>query len=128
MLETREQISKNTNFGALTGAILERDQPRTSDIFHRMVTEQGRSTGDALSIVAATEAPFVQVHSHINVCEGNITLIKNDHTLLGLRSSVSLISFMPKGYALLPLLQSVWYVPRRPGYLEPAAGPLPGPL
>jgi hypothetical protein len=111
MLETREQISKDANFGALTEAILERDQPRTSDVFHRMVTEQGRSVGDALSIVAAAEAPFVQVHSHINVREGNITLINNDHTLLGLRSSVSLMSFMPKGYSLLPLLQSVWYVP-----------------
>ena len=111
MLETREQIFKGMNFGALTDAILERDQPRTSDVFHRMVTEKSRSIGDALSILAAAQAPFVQVHSHINMREGNITLINNDHTLLGLRSSLSLMSFMPLGYALLPLLQSVWYVP-----------------
>ena len=111
MLETREQISRDANFDALTEAILERDQPRTSDIFHRMVVEQGRSVGDALSVVAAAEAPYVQVHSHINVREGNITLVNNDHTLLGLRSSVSLMSYMPKRYELLPLLQSVWYVP-----------------
>jgi hypothetical protein len=47
---------QDTNFGALTDAILERDQPRTSDIFHRMVTEQGRTIGDALSIVAAVQS------------------------------------------------------------------------
>jgi hypothetical protein len=111
MLATLEQLSRDANFGALTEAILERDQPRTSDIFHRMVVDQGRSVGDALSLVAAAEAPYVQVHSHINLREGNVTLVNNDHTLLGLRSSVSLMSFMPKGYALLPLLQSVWYVP-----------------
>lgn len=111
MLETREQLSRDANFGALTEAILDRDQPLTSDIFHRMVVEQGRSVGDALSIVAAAEAPFVQVHSHINLRDGNVALVNNDHTLLGLRSSVSLMSFMPKGYELLPLLQSVWYVP-----------------
>ena len=110
-LMTGEQFSQDANFQALNEAILERDQPRTTDIFHRMVVEQGRTVGDALSVVAAAEAPYVQVHSHINVREGNITLINNDHTLLGLRSSVSLMPFMPKGYELLPPLQSVWYIP-----------------
>ena len=43
--------------------------------------------GDALSVVAAAEAPFVKVPSHINVRDGKITLINNDHTILGLRAS-----------------------------------------
>ena len=111
MLVTREQISQDENFDALNQAILERDQPRTADIFHRMVVHQGRSVGDALSIVVAAEAPYVQVHSHINMRDGNITLVNNDHTLLGLRASVSLMPFMPEAYRLLPLLQSIWYVP-----------------
>jgi hypothetical protein len=111
MLMTREQISQDKSFGALTEAILERDQARTADVFFGMVQGQGRSVGEALSIVMAAEAPFVQVPSHINVRDGQITLINNDHTILGLRTSVSLMPFVPEKYRLLPLLQSVWYIP-----------------
>ena len=50
-----------------------------------MVARDGRSVGEALSVVTAAEAPFVQVPSHINVRDGQITLINNDHTILGLR-------------------------------------------
>jgi hypothetical protein len=95
----------------LTEAILERDQARTTDLFFRMVRRHGRSVGDALSVVTAAEAPFVQVPSHINVRDGQIALVNNDHTLLGLRTAVSLMSFVPEQYRLLPLLQSVWYIP-----------------
>lgn len=111
MLMTREQIRQDATFDALTDAIPERDQPRTADLFFRMVTQDGRSVGDALSVVTAAEAPFVQVPSHINVRDGQITLVNNDHTLLGLRTSTSLMPFVPEDYRLLPLLQSVWYIP-----------------
>ena len=111
MLMTRDQIRQDKAFDALTEAILDRDQPRTADLFFRMVARDERSIGDALSIVTAAEAPFVQVPSHINLRDGNITLINNDHTILGLRTSMSLIPFMPEEYRLLPLLQSVWYIP-----------------
>jgi hypothetical protein len=76
-----------------------------------MVAREGRSVGAALSVVAAAEAPFVQVPSHINVRDGQITLINNDHTILGLRASAYLMPFLPERYRLLPLLQSVWYIP-----------------
>ena len=95
----------------LTEAILERDQPRTADLFFQMVKREGRSLGDALSVVTKAEAPFVQVPSHINFRDGHITLVNNDHTILGLRASVNLAPFVPEAYRLLPLLQSVWYIP-----------------
>jgi len=101
----------DASLALLTEAILERDQPRTADLFFRMVTREGRSLGDALAVVTAAEAPFVQVPSHINVRDGQITLINNDHTILGLRTSVSLAPYLPEPYRLLPLLQSVWYIP-----------------
>jgi hypothetical protein len=95
----------------LTAAILDRDQPRTTDLFFQMVRREGRPLGEALGVVTAAEAPFVQVPSHINVRDGQITLINNDHTILGLRTSVSLMPYLPEAYRLLPLLQSVWYIP-----------------
>lgn len=126
MLMTRDQISQEKTFDALTEAILERDQPRTADLFFQMITKDGRSVSDALSIVAAAEAPFVQVPSHINVRDGNITLINNDHTLLGLRTSVSLMPFVPEAYRLLPLLQSVWYIPAGLDIWNQLLGKYPG--
>jgi hypothetical protein len=56
MLLNRDQIREDKYFDMLTEAILERDQPRTTDLFFRM-TQDGHSVGDALSVVTAAEAP-----------------------------------------------------------------------
>ena len=114
------------SFDLLTEAILERDQARTADLFFRMVTRHGRSLGDALGVVTAAEAPFVQVPSHINVRDGQITLINNDHTILGLRTATSLAPFLPEPYRLLPLLQSVWYIPAGLDIWNQLLGKYPG--
>src|SRR6266436_1119222 len=110
----------------LTEAILERDQPRTTDLFFRMVKRDGQSLSDALDIVTTAEAPFVQVPNHINVRDGQITLINNDHTILGLRTSTSLAPFLPEPYRLLPLLQSVWYIPAGLDIWNQLLGKYPG--
>jgi hypothetical protein len=59
MLRNRAEISEDQSFDQVTDAILQRDQPRVADLFFGMVAREGRSIGDALSIVAAAEAPFV---------------------------------------------------------------------
>ncbi|MDE0205806.1 MAG: hypothetical protein OXP66_07255 [Candidatus Tectomicrobia bacterium] len=126
MLLTRDEICRDPSFEALTDAILEHDQPRTTDLFFKMVARHGYTVGQALSVVTAAEAPFVQVPSHINVRDGQITLINNDHTILGLRTSVSLMCFVPEAYRLLPLLQSVWYVPAGLDIWNQLLGQYPG--
>src|ERR1700739_4730708 len=107
MLLNRDAIREDKYFHLLTEAILERDQPRTTDLFFRM-TRDGHSIGDALSVVTGAAGPFVKVPSHINVRDGQITLINNDHTILGLRASAYLMPYLPEKYRLLPLLLSVW--------------------
>lgn len=126
MLRSRDEISEDKSFGPLTEAILERDQPRTADLFFRMVAREGRSIGEALAVVTAAEAPFVQVPSHINVKDGQISLINNDHTILGLRASSYLMPYLPEKYRLLPLLQSVWYIPAGLDIWNQLAGKYPG--
>jgi hypothetical protein len=111
MLRNRDEIREDKSFDLLTEAILERDQPRTTELFHRMVARDGRSVGEALSVVTAAEAPFVQVPCHVNIRDGSIALTNNDHTILGLRASTYLMPYLPEKYRLLPLLQSVWYIP-----------------
>src|SRR5271168_3799264 len=125
MLLNRDEIREDKYFDMLTEAILERDQPRTTDLFFRM-TQDGHSVADALSVVTAAEAPFVQVPSHIDVRDGQITLINNDHTILGLRASSYLMPYLPEKYRLLPLLQSVWYIPAGLDIWNQLRGKYPG--
>ena len=126
MLMTRDQIRQDRSFEPFTEAILERDQPRTADLFFQMVTRQGRSLGHALSVITAAEAPFVQVPSHINVRDGQIALINNDHTILGLRAAASLAPFLPEPYRLLSFLQGVWYIPAGLDIWNQLLGKYPG--
>ena len=126
MLQSRDDIRKDKAVDAFTDAILQRDQPRTADLFFGMVARDGRSMGDALSVVTAAEAPFVQVPNHINVRDGQITLINNDHTILGLRTSADLTPYLPEKYRLLPLLQSVWYIPAGLDIWNQLLGKYPG--
>jgi hypothetical protein len=110
MLRNRDEFRQDKAFAQLTEAILERDQARTTDLFYGMIVRDGRSIGEAVGVVAAAEAPFVNVPCHINIKDGNIALTNNDHTLLGLRASTCLMPYLPQKYRLLPLLQSVWYI------------------
>ena len=110
----------------LTEAILARDQPRTTDLFFTMVRREGRSLSDALAAVTQAEAPFVNVPCHINVRDGAIALVNNDHTILGLRTSVHLAPFLPPEARLLPLLQSVWYIPAGLDIWNQLLGKYPG--
>jgi hypothetical protein len=125
-LLNRDEIREDKAFDQLTEAILERDQPRTTDLFYGMVAREGRSIGDALSVVTAAEAPFVQVPCHINFRDGNIALTNNDHTILGLRASTYLMPYLPEKYRLLPLLQSVWYIPAGLDIWNQLLGKYPG--
>jgi hypothetical protein len=126
MVMSRESVRHDKAFDALTDAILQRDQPRTADLFHGMVAREGRPVGEALSIVTAAEAPFVQVPNHINVRDGQIVLVNNDHTILGLRTSTNLMPYMPASHRLLPLLQSVWYIPAGLDIWNQLLGKYPG--
>ncbi|MBN9563822.1 MAG: hypothetical protein J0H14_24330 [Alphaproteobacteria bacterium] len=126
MLLSREELRQDRYFDALTDAILERDQPRTADLFFGMVARDGRTVGDALSVVTAAEAPFVQVPNHVNMRDGQIALVNNDHTILGLRTSASLAPFLPASHRLLPFLQSVWYIPAGLDIWNQLLGKYPG--
>src|ERR1700731_3587968 len=126
MLLNRDEIRQDKTFDLLTESILQRDQPRTTDLFFGMMAREGRSIGEALSVVTAAEAPFVQVPNHINVKDGQVVLVNNDHTILGLRTSADLAPYLPEQYRLLPMLQSVWYIPAGLDIWNQLLGKYPG--
>src|SRR5579864_7563609 len=111
MLLTREEIGKDKMLGRIEEAILSYDQPTAAGLFHKMVAGEGRSIGDVLALIMEAEAPYIQVPNHINLKNGDVVLTNNDHTIFGLRTSTDLMRYMPDEYRLLPLMQSVWYIP-----------------
>ena len=125
MLQSREDIRKDKAVDVFTDAILQRDQPRTAELFFNLVRD-GRTMGDALSVVTEAEAPFVQVPNHVDVRDGQITLINNDHTILGLRTSADLTQYLPEEYRMLGMLQSVWYIPAGLDIWNQLRGKYPG--
>jgi len=126
MLQSRDDIRKDKAVDAFTDAILQRDQPRTAELFFDLLRRDGRSMGDALSLVTEAEAPFVQVPNHVDVRDGQITLINNDHTILGLRTSADLTRYLPEQYRMLGMLQSVWYIPAGLDIWNQLLGKYPG--
>src|SRR6202000_1152270 len=111
MLQSRQEIRKDKTVDAFTDAILVRD---------------GGAMGAALTLVTEAEAPFVQVPNHVDVRDGQITLINNDHTILGLRTSADLTSYLPQQYRMLGMLQSVWYIPAGLDIWNQLLGKYPG--
>ena len=127
MLQSREDIRKDKAVDAFTDAILQRDQPRTAELFFDLVRRDGRSMGDALSVVTEAEAPFVQVPNHVDVRDGQITLINNDHTILGLRTSADLTQYLPENIACSGCCRACG-TSRGSRHLEPAARQVSRPL
>ncbi len=126
MLQTADTQRQDKTRDAMASAILDRDPARTADLFFRMIVDEGRTVPQAVGTAMAAEAPFVQVPNHINIKDGQIVLINNDHTILGIRTSASLIPYMPKGYELLPMLQSIWYIPAGLDIWNQLLGKYPG--
>ena len=62
MLHNRAEISEDKSFDLVTEAILQRDQPRIADLFYGMVVRDGRSIGDALSVVVIDGGQFRSGH------------------------------------------------------------------
>src|SRR3974390_3799984 len=51
---------------------------------------------------------------------------KTSPTILGLRASASLMPYLPEKYRLLPLLQSIWYIPAGLDIWNQLLGKYPG--
>jgi hypothetical protein len=113
-------------FDAMRGAILDRDAARLAGLFHDMATSGNKALPAAVSTVMEAEAPYIQVPNHINLRDGALFLVNNDHTILGLRSSVDLMPYLPEAYRMLPVMQAVWYVPAGLDIWNQLLGKYPG--
>ena len=61
----------------------------------------------------ASASPFLNVPAHTMITKtGEIRPVNYDHTILGFWRSYQMGKMMPRGYAQLPLVQAMWYLPQ----------------
>jgi hypothetical protein len=97
-------------YANLEQRILARDQIGASKAFYELV-RAGRSFNEIVGEAVRIHAPYTHVPYHQRIDDGYPNFVNNDHCLLSARAALHLSKLMPEGLELLPLAQTVWYIP-----------------
>ena len=87
-----------------------RDQKGASQVFYDLV-KSGRPMTEVLGECVRIHAPYTHVPYHERIDDGYPNFVNNDHCLLSARAAINLAKLMPKGMEMLPVAQTVWYIP-----------------
>jgi len=81
--------------------------------FCRLVTEANLPLKSTIRQAIAATAPYVQVPSHLmQLPNGELRGVNYDHTILGWRGAIALMSELGGKRGILPNVQAMWYVPQ----------------
>ena len=97
-------------YHALEERILARDQIGASRAFYDLV-RAGRPLSEIVGEAVRIHAPYTHVPYHERIDEGYPNFVNNDHCLLSARAALHLARMMPAKMEMLPLAQTVWYIP-----------------
>ena len=90
--------------------ILARDQVGAADVFFDLV-RAGRPMTEVLQEAVRIHAPYTHVPFHQRLDDGLVKFVNNDHCLLSARATLRLTPYMPKDQRMLPMAQTIWYLP-----------------
>jgi hypothetical protein len=99
-----------TDYGRLEERILARDQIGASHALYDLI-KQGRPVTEILAETIRIHAPYTHVPYHQRLDDGIVKFVNNDHCLLSERVGLPLMSLIRPDLRLLPLAQTVWYMP-----------------
>ncbi len=99
-----------TEYARLEERILARDQLGASQVLYGLL-KQARPVTEILRETIRIHAPYTHVPYHQRLDDGVVKFVNNDHCLLSERVGLPLASLVPPELRLLPLAQSVWYIP-----------------
>jgi hypothetical protein len=97
-------------YARLEERILARDQLGASQALYRLL-EQGRPLTEITSETVRIHAPYTHVPYHQRLDDGVVKFVNNDHCLLSERVGLPLSSMVRPDLAMLPMAQTVWYMP-----------------
>ena len=99
-----------TEYARLEERIIGRDQKGASDVLYRLM-KQGRPVTEITRETVRIHAPYTHVPYHQRLDDGVVKFVNNDHCLLSERVCLPLMSLVRPELRLLPLTQTIWYMP-----------------
>lgn len=97
-------------YARLEERILARDQVGASQVLYGLF-KQGRPVTEITAETVRIHAPYTHVPYHQRLDDGVVKFVNNDHCLLSERVGLPLASMIPAELRLLPMAQTVWYIP-----------------
>jgi hypothetical protein len=99
-----------TAYRHLEERIIARDQIGASQALYRLF-KQGRPAREITRETVRIHAPYTHVPYHQRLDDGVVKFVNNDHCLLSERVGLPLMSMIRPELSMLPLAQTVWYMP-----------------
>ena len=99
-----------SDYARLEERILARDQVGASAALYELI-KQKRPVTEIVSETVRIHGPYTHVPYHQRLDNGVVKFVNNDHCLLSERVALPLSAMMRPELAMLPLVQSVWYIP-----------------
>ncbi|HEY4041272.1 MAG TPA: hypothetical protein VGM32_05420 [Rhodopila sp.] len=97
-------------YGKLEDCCLMRDQKGASDVYYKLV-RAGRPLNEIIAEGVRIHAPYTHVPYHERIDDGYPNFVNNDHCLLSARATLNLNRMLPQHLAMLPMAQTIWYIP-----------------
>jgi hypothetical protein len=104
------ESAPGAEYARLEERILARDQRGASDVLYQLL-KRGRPVTEITRETVRIHAPYTHVPYHQRLDDGIVKFVNNDHCLLSERVGLPLASMIRPELRLLPLAQSVWYIP-----------------
>jgi hypothetical protein len=97
-------------YAELQERIMARDQTGASEIYYDLV-RAGRPLTEIIAQAVRIHAPYTHVPYHERIDDGYPNFVNNDHCLLSARASLDLAKMLPDHLSMLPMAQTIWYIP-----------------
>ena len=113
-MDSQTDISRDSTANALYGKLedrcLMRDQRGASDVYYDLI-RAGRPMKEIIAEGVRIHAPYTHVPYHERIDDGYPNFVNNDHCLLSARATVNLMKMVPEHLSMLPMAQTIWYIP-----------------
>ncbi len=97
-------------YSRLEERIMARDQIGASEAYYDIV-RAGRPLSEIIGEAVRIHAPYTHVPYHERIDDGYPNFVNNDHCLLSARASLDLAKMLPDHLSMLPMAQTIWYIP-----------------
>jgi hypothetical protein len=97
-------------YDKLEDRCLMRDQKGASDVYYDLV-RASRPLTEIIAEGVRIHAPYTHVPYHERIDDGYPNFVNNDHCLLSARATINLNRMLPQNLSMLPMAQTIWYIP-----------------